>query len=127
VTATALRTHRAGDLRPEHAGSEVVVCGWASARRDHGGVVFLDVRDAAGIVQVVVDPEQPGNREAHRVRSEFVVRIEGDVRVRPEGTSNPELATGGIEVAARRLEILGEAETTPIPVDGRRDVDETLR
>jgi aspartyl-tRNA synthetase len=127
VTATALRTHRAGDLRPEHAGSEVVVCGWASARRDHGGVVFLDVRDAAGIVQVVVDPEQPGNREAHRVRSEFVVRVEGAVRVRPEGTSNPELATGGIEVAARRLEILGEAETTPIPVDGRRDVDETLR
>ena len=73
-----MRTHRAGDLRAEHVGAEVVVCGWVAHRRDHGGVVFLDVRDTAGLVQVVVDPEQAGCEAAHRVRNEWVLRVEGD-------------------------------------------------
>src|SRR4051795_303869 len=108
-----MRTDRAGDLRSSDVGRDVVVCGWVDSRRDHGGVVFLDVRDTAGMVQVVVDPEQPGGADAHRVRSEWVVRITGAVRPRPEGTVNEGLPTGDIEVAAAQLEVLNEAETPP--------------
>ncbi|MGI8796945.1 MAG: aspartate--tRNA ligase [Acidimicrobiia bacterium] len=122
-----MRTHRAGELRRDHAGATVAVCGWVATRRDHGGVVFLDVRDAAGVVQVVVDPEAPGAEVAHRVRSEFVVRVEGEVRPRPEGTVNEELPTGEVEVAAQRLEVLSEAEAPPIPIGGRQEADELLR
>jgi aspartyl-tRNA synthetase len=122
-----MRTHRAGELRPEHAGETVAVCGWVATRRDHGGVVFLDVRDAAGVVQVVVDPEELGADAAHRVRSEYVVRVGGQVRQRPEGTVNPEMPTGEIEVAASRLEVLSEAEPPPIPIGGRQEADELLR
>ena len=77
-----MRTHRAGDLRTEHVGDEVVVCGWVAHRRDHGGVVFLDMRDTAGLVQVVVDPEQAGCNDAHRVRHEWVLRVTGAVRLK---------------------------------------------
>jgi aspartyl-tRNA synthetase len=127
-----MRTDRAGDLRPSDIGRDVVVCGWVDARRDHGGVVFLDVRDVAGVVQVVVDPEQLGpvssaGVDAHKVRGEYVVRVSGAVRARPDGTVNETLATGGVEVAAVALEILNEAETTPFPVDDRTDADEVLR
>jgi len=122
-----MRTHRAGELRSEHAGETVAVCGWVATRRDHGGVVFLDVRDAAGVVQVVVDPEELGADAVHRVRSEYVVRVGGQVRPRPEGTVNPELPTGEIEVAADRLEVLSEAEPPPIPIGGRQEADELLR
>jgi len=122
-----MRTDRAGDLRSSDVGREVVVCGWVDSRRDHGGVVFLDVRDTAGMVQVVVDPEQPGGSDAHRVRSEWVVRISGAVRPRPEGTVNDGLPTGDIEIAAAQLEVLNEAETPPFPIDDRIDTDETLR
>ena len=80
-----MRTDRAGDLRAADIGRDVVVCGWVDSRRDHGGVVFLDVRDTAGIVQVVVDPESPGGAAARRVRGEYVVRVEGSVRARPGG------------------------------------------
>jgi aspartyl-tRNA synthetase len=122
-----MRTHRAGDLRSDHVGAEVAVCGWVAHRRDHGGVVFLDVRDTAGLVQVVVDPEQAGCEAAHRVRSEWVLRIEGSVRPRPEGTVNPELPTGEIEVAARSVDVLNEADPSPFPLDERTDIDEVLR
>ncbi len=122
-----MRTHRAGDLRLEDAGAAVAVCGWVARRRDHGGVVFLDLRDAAGVVQVVVDPDASGGADVRLVRAEFVVRVEGDVRERPEGTANPELPTGDVEVAASRLEVLSEAEPPPIPVDGRSEADEALR
>src|SRR4051812_28614052 len=122
-----MRTDRAGDLRSSDVGRDVVVCGWVDSRRDHGGVVFLDVRDTAGMVQVVVDPEQPGGADAHRVRSEWVVRITGAVRPRPEGTVNEGLPTGDIEVAAAQLEVLNEAETPPFPIGDRIDTDETLR
>ncbi len=122
-----MRTHRAGDLRLDDVGTAVTVCGWVASRRDHGGVVFLDVRDAAGVVQVVVDPEQPGGKAAHAVRSEFVVRVEGEVRHRPEGTVNPELPTGELEVAATGLEVLSEADSPPIPVGDRVEAEELLR
>jgi len=117
----------AGALRAEHVGERVAVCGWVAHRRDHGGVVFVDVRDAAGIVQVVLDPDAPGLQLAHRLRSEWVVRIEGAVRHRPEGTVNEELPTGMVEVAAETLDVLNEAEPLPFPLDDRVDVDEVLR
>jgi aspartyl-tRNA synthetase len=118
-----------GELRAEHAGHEVVLAGWLARRRDHGGVVFLDVRDREGLVQVVAHPEEAP--EAHRVASdvknESVVRVIGEVRRRPEGTANPSLGTGEVEVAASAIEVLAESETPPFPVEDRVDVDEVLR
>ncbi len=122
-----MRTHRAGDLRAGDVGSSVVVCGWVAHRRDHGGKVFLDVRDVAGLVQVVVDPEEPGLEIAHRVRSEWVLRVEGDVCPRPEGTVNVDLPTGEVEIVARAIDVLNEAEPPPFPLDERTDVDEVVR
>jgi len=122
-----MRTHRAGDLRAEHIGAEVVVCGWVAHRRDHGGVVFLDVRDASRLVQLVVDPESPGCGDAHRVRNEWVLRVTGAVRPRPEGTVNADLPTGDVEVGAGAVEVLNESEPPPFPLDDRVDVDEVLR
>src|SRR5436190_10908827 len=110
-----MRTDRAGDLRATDIGRDVVVCGWVDSRRDHGGIVFLDVRDAAGIVQVVVDPESSGTGDAHQVRGEYVVRVGGPVRARPDGTVNDALPTGEVEVAATALEVLSEADTPPFP------------
>jgi len=122
-----MRTDRAGDLRTTDIDREVVVCGWVDGRRDHGGVVFLDVRDVAGILQVVVDPGDDVGADVHRVRSEYVVRVAGKVRHRPEGTVNDTLPTGEVEVAVTTLEVLNEAETPPFPVDDRIDADEMLR
>jgi len=124
----SLRTHAAGTLRAEHAGQDVVLAGWVARRRDHGGVVFCDLRDASGIVQVVADPSASDALEAaHDVRAEYVVRVHGRVRRRPEGNENPQLATGDVEVAARSLEILSTSETPPFPVEDQADTDETLR
>jgi aspartyl-tRNA synthetase len=122
-----MRTHRAGELRSADIGADVVVCGWVASRRDHGGVVFLDVRDASGVVQVVVDPASVGGADVHQVRAEYVVRVEGPVRARPEGTVNADLPTGEVEVAAARLEVLNTAEPSPIPIDDRVEADEMLR
>jgi aspartyl-tRNA synthetase len=121
-----MRTHRCGDLRPEHIGEKVTLCGWVATRRDHGGVVFLDLRDAAGLVQVVVDPDAVDGDDPHQLRAEYVVRVEGEVRYRPEGTVNADLATGEIEVAVTRLEVLNPAEPSPIPLE-RVEADEVLR
>jgi aspartyl-tRNA synthetase len=122
-----MRSHRAGDLRTGDVGTSVIVCGWVANRRDHGGKVFLDVRDAAGLVQVVVDPNDAGLDVAHRLRSEWVVRVTGDVGARPADSINPELASGEIEVIARSIDVLNEAEPPPFPLDDRVDVDEVLR
>jgi aspartyl-tRNA synthetase len=122
-----MRTHRAGDLRAADIDQAVVVCGWVANRRDHGGKVFLDLRDAAGLVQVVVDPGLAGLDVAHRLRSEWVVRVKGDVRPRPAGTVNADMSTGEVEVGARSVEVLSEAEPPPFPLDDRVDVDEVLR
>jgi aspartyl-tRNA synthetase len=122
-----MRTDRAGTLRSGDTGREVVLCGWVATRRDHGGVVFLDLRDASGLVQVVVDPDAPGGESAHDVRPEYVLRIEGEVRARPEGTVNETMPTGDVEVAARSVEVLSSADPPPFPLSGRVDVDEVLR
>src|SRR5918994_6037748 len=121
-----MRTHRCGDLRPDDSGEKRSGCGWVASRRDHGGVVFLDVRDAAGIVQVVVDPETADGADPHQLRAEYVIRADGVVRPRPEGTVTPELPTGEVGVAAARLEVLNAAEPSPIPLE-RVEADEALR
>jgi aspartyl-tRNA synthetase len=123
----SMRTHYAGSLRASDEGREVALCGWVAHRRDHGGVVFIDLRDREGIVQVVLDPGSPGCEEAHRLRSEYVIRVEGTVRRRPEGMVNPKAPTGEIEVGVTAVEVLNEAEPPPFPLDERVDVDETLR
>jgi aspartyl-tRNA synthetase len=123
-----MRTHLAGALSGDQRGETVVVCGWVASHRDHGGVVFLDVRDAAGLVQVVVDPKATSGVDPHAIRSEYVLRVEGVVRDRPEGTTNDELATGAIEVAATCVEILNPADPVPIPIDAvAAEADEVLR
>ncbi len=116
-----MRTHMCGELRPEHAGQEVSVCGWVASRREHGEhLAFVDVRDHTGIVQCVVDG-------AHELRSEFVVRVTGVVRDRPEGTANPALDTGDVEVGDCAVEVLSQAEPPPFPIADRVDADENLR
>jgi aspartyl-tRNA synthetase len=122
-----MRSHRAGDLRAGDVGESVAICGWVASRRDHGGKVFLDVRDVAGVVQVVVDPQLAGLEVAHRVRHEWIVKVVGDVAARPEGNVNDELPTGAVEVIAGSIEVLSEAEPSPFPLDDRVDVDEVLR
>lgn len=128
-----VRTHTCGDLRPSHAGQTVELCGWVAKRRDHGGLVFIDLRDRYGITQIVFDPAV--NPEAHAkagaLRSEFVLWARGKVRARPEGMTNTKISTGGIEVAMEALVILSEAKTPPFVIpsgdDEVPDVAETIR
>ncbi len=122
-----MRTHTAGELRAGDIGTDVVVCGWVDARRDHGGVVFLDVRDHTGLTQVVVDPSTPAGADAHRLRAEYVVQVSGTVRGRPAGTVNPDLDTGEIEIGADALTVLNESEPLPFPLDTADAVDEIVR
>jgi len=124
----SLRTHGAGTLRRDDDDTQVVLAGWVASRRDHGGVVFLDLRDRSGVVQVVADPGGAGGLEAvHDLRAESVVLVRGTVRNRPEGMANPLLATGEVEVAATGLEILSLAAPLPFPLEERSDTDEALR
>jgi len=119
-----IRTHEAGTLRGEHAGEQVVLAGWVARRRDHGGVIFLDLRDASGVVQVVWRSDEEA---AHDLRAEFCVRVTGEVRLRPAGNENPELPTGAVEVAAAEVEVLSEADPLPFPVEGSTDISEDVR
>jgi aspartyl-tRNA synthetase len=129
VADLPMRTHRCGEVRGEHIGQEVALCGWVAHQRDHGGVLFVDLRDRAGIVQVVFNPQESPDAHAvaERLRAESVVRVEGEVRRRPDGTVNPNLPTGEIEVAAARIEVLAEADTPPFPVQDGIQADESLR
>ena len=120
------RTNYCGLLRSSHIGQEVNIMGWVDSRRDHGGLVFIDLRDREGLVQVVFDPKNPEMAHAHDLRAEFVIGVQGVVRARPEGMANNKLPTGEIEVVARRLEILSEAKTPPFQV-GDENVTENLR
>src|ERR1700722_3127126 len=113
-----IRTHEAGTLRASNAGETVVLAGWVARRRDHGGVVFIDLRDVSGVVRVVWRGEgtPAENEAAGRLRAEFCVRITGTVRARPAGNENPDLPTGAIEVDAAELEGLSEAQPLAIPL-----------
>jgi aspartyl-tRNA synthetase len=127
--AVHYRTHTCGDLNKDAIGQQVTLAGWVNRRRDHGGLVFLDIRDRYGITQVICDPER--SAEAHRiaseVRSEYVVQVSGTVVPRLAGTENLNLSTGAIEVAAEHIEILNPSRTTPFPISDNIQVDESLR
>ena len=123
-----MRSHYCGELNESHLDQTVLLYGWVHRRRDHGGVIFLDVRDREGIAQVVYDPDTVESFAiAEDVRNEFVIKIVGRVRLRPEGTVNPDMSTGKIEVLGKELEILNTANTPPIQLDEHVDVHEDLR
>ena len=121
------RSHTCGALRASDIGNDVRLSGWCHRVRDHGGVLFIDLRDHYGITQVVADPDSPAFKVAETLRSEWVVRIDGKVRRRPEGTDNPDLPTGEVEVYIREIEVLGRAAELPMPVFGEQDYPEDTR
>ena len=129
------RSHTCGDLGVNHLNAEVMLCGWVAKRRDHGGLIFIDLRDRYGLTQVVFDPELMGNdaqakevfTQAGKLRSEYVLWCKGKVRARPEGMQNSKLKTGAIEVVALDLVILSEAKTPPFPIEDEIDVAEQVR
>jgi aspartyl-tRNA synthetase len=118
-----IRTHDAGTLRAAEAGQQVTLAGWVARRRDHGGVVFIDLRDASGIAQVVLRQEDV----AHDLRAEYCVLVTGTVQLRPPGNENPELPTGEIEVAASAVEVLAESDPLPFPIEGGGELNEEVR
>ncbi len=123
-----MRSHYCGELNESHIDQTISLCGWVHRRRDHGGVIFLDLRDRDGITQVVYDPDTVESfATAEQVRNEFVVRVQGRVRARPEGTENPEMPTGKIEVLGKELEILNAADTPPFQLDEHMAVHEDIR
>ncbi|WP_025733749.1 aspartate--tRNA ligase [Carnimonas nigrificans] len=123
-----MRSHYCGQLNEGLVDQHVTLCGWVHRRRDHGGVIFLDLRDRDGVAQVVVDPDTPDAfANADRARSEYVLKIEGRVRMRPEGTQNPDKPTGMVEVLAKQVEVLNTAQTPPFPLDEHIKVGEDVR
>ena len=118
-----IRTHEAGTLRASNEGEQVTLAGWVARRRDHGGVVFIDLRDASGVVQLVCRQEDV----AHDLRAEFCVLVTGEVRRRPAGNENPDLPTGEVEVAAAGLEVLSAADPLPFPIEGSAELNEEVR
>ena len=127
-TTTMMRSHYCGQLNESLDGQEITLCGWVHRRRDHGGVIFLDIRDRDGLAQVVFDPDRAETfAAADRVRSEYVVKVTGKVRLRPAGAVNANMASGMIEVLGYELEVLNEAETPPFPLNEFSDVGEETR
>lgn len=127
-TTTMMRSHYCGQLNESLEGQEITLCGWVHRRRDHGGVIFLDIRDRDGLAQVVFDPDRAESfAAADRVRSEYVVKITGKVRLRPAGATNANMASGMIEVLGYELEVLNESETPPFPLNEFSDVGEETR
>ncbi|HRK01520.1 MAG TPA: OB-fold nucleic acid binding domain-containing protein, partial [Oligoflexia bacterium] len=123
-----VRTHTCGELTSKHIGSTVTLVGWAHKRRDHGGVIFIDLRDRYGVTQTVVDPTNAAAlKEAEKVRNEYVVFMRGSVRARPSGMTNSKLPTGEIELYVEQCEILSESKPLPFPIEDGSEVSETLR
>lgn len=123
-----LRTHHNGELRKNHSGQSVTLCGWVDTRRDHGGLLFVDLRDRWGKTQLVFNPSAKNVHEvAQKLRSEFVIQVTGTVVPRPAGTENPKLATGEIEIHVSELKVLSESETPPFEISDNLDVSEDIR
>ena len=120
------RTHYCGDLNQKHVGQKVTLMGWVNTRRDHGSLVFIDLRDRQGLVQVVLDPNKNETSAAKELRGEFVLAVEGIVRERPEGMRNSKIQTGTIEIEAQRCEILNPSAVLPFQIDDE-NVNEMLR
>jgi len=113
-----MRTHYCGELNRQQVDQQVSVCGWVNRRRDHGGVIFVDLRDKKGLLQVVFDPDDAAMfSEAETLRNEYVIQVEGRLRIRPEGTHNPDMTTGEVELLAQKLQILNASETPPFQLD----------
>ena len=123
------RTHNCGELNKTHAGYEIILNGWVQRRRNLGGLIFIDLRDRWGITQVVFNPqENPAVFEqAESLKNEYVVAVKGKVRIRPEGTNNPNLSTGEVEVSAEELQVLNPSKTPPFVVTDDLIIDESLR
>ena len=122
-----MRTHYCGAVTAADIGNSVTLCGWAHRRRDHGGVIFIDLRDREGMMQVVIDPDTPeAFKLAEDVRSEFVLKIEGLVRPRPAGTENPNMPTGMVELLTKNLEVLNPSLTPPFQIDDD-NINENIR
>ena len=124
-----LKTINCGDVRAEHIGKSVTLAGWVHRRRDHGGLIFIDLRDREGVVQVVFNPDNAPDTHAlaESLRNEWVAQVTGRVAARPEGTQNPNIATGAIEVAAEQLRVLNESKTPPFYINDESEVDELIR
>ena len=129
LLGTLKRTHYCGEVNTADIDKEVVVMGWVNRRRDHGGLIFIDLRDIKGLVQVVFDQKIGSDAfaKAEKVRNEYVLAARGKVRKRPEGTVNPELATGEIEIVAQELLLLNAAETPPFDLSADQDLGEQIR
>ncbi len=124
-----IRTHNCGELTVKDLSKEVCLCGWIASRRDHGEIIFMDVRDKHGVTQIVFDPEKnkDAHRKAHQLRNEYCVKVTGKVSRRPEGTVNPKINTGEIEIEIKEIEILSESDTPPFEVKEKIDVTEEVR
>ncbi|MFQ5474272.1 MAG: aspartate--tRNA ligase [Candidatus Nanoarchaeia archaeon] len=123
------RTHNCGELNKNDLGKEVILCGWVNTRRDHGGLIFIDLRDRWGITQVVFDPKnnEDSHNIAERLRREWVIEITGKVRSRPEGMRNPNMITGEIEIITSQVSVLNESEVPPFEIEDRKAISEELR
>ena len=123
----AYRSHTCGQLRIDHKGQDVRLSGWVHRVRDHGGLLFIDLRDHYGLTQIVIDPASPAFKAAEKVRSEWVIKVDGKVQPRPAGTENKELPTGDIEIAASEISVHSEAKELPLPVFGDTEYPEDIR
>src|SRR6202047_1593526 len=121
------RTHTCGALRADHIGSTVRLSGWCHRIRDHGGLLFIDLRDHYGVIQIVADPDSPAFRTAEKLRAEWVIKVDGRVRRRPDGTDNSDLPTGEVEIFVSGIEVLGPAAELPMPVFGDQEYPEEIR
>jgi aspartyl-tRNA synthetase len=123
-----MRSHYCGEVTAKQLDQTLTLCGWVQRRRDHGGVIFLDLRDRYGLVQIVVNPDNaPAFNLAEKLRSEYVIQVVGQVRRRPEGTVNKDLATGEIEIVSQEITLLNTAETPPFPLDSQVQISEDVR
>jgi len=123
----SFRTNLCSEVDSKCIGKKLTLSGWVNSRRDHGGIIFIDLRDRYGLVQVVLDPKSKGMKEADKLRREFCIKVSGKIRKRPEGTLNKNLPSGEIELAADQLEILNPSESLPFEIDGREEANEEIR
>ena len=122
-----MRTHYSSDINEKLENQKVTICGWVHRRRDHGGVIFLDIRDRTGLVQLVFNPDNANFGIADSVRTEFVIKAEGVVNLRPEGQENKNLASGKIELIGDNIEIINKSKTVPFPLDDYQETGEDIK